>query len=84
MRQIDADSLKHSMDNYNYSYFGTNYDKILEVIDEEPTVDPAVKHAHWIFRNKYYRYWCSVCGQPMDYEYNYCPNCGCKMDEVTE
>ena len=55
----------------------------MSVIGMTKKVYPA-KHAHWIFRNKYYRYWCSVCGQPMDYEYNYCPNCGCKMDEVTE
>lgn len=38
MRLIDAESLKHNIDKYNYSYFGANYDKILEVIDSEPTV----------------------------------------------
>ena len=52
-----------------------------------PSADVApVRHGRWlqkkhkIFGNSY-DYVCSECG--CDYalaEYNYCPNCGCKMD----
>ena len=57
------------------------------VVAEIPDADVApVVHGRWekkkhkIFGNSY-DYVCSVCG--CDYalaEYNYCPNCGAKMD----
>lgn len=47
------------------------------------------KHGRWIFEQlplplsdsskECVR--CSVCGTHWDYESNYCPNCGAKMDE---
>lgn len=47
-------------------------------------------HGHWSRPKRpstYVRY-CSVCGEKSWYcgkgDYNYCPNCGAKMDEVTE
>ena len=61
-----------------------------EVIDAVPAADVApVKHGHWIEQENWvsddYYYTCSVCGE--DYntidgspDYNYCPNCGAKMD----
>lgn len=51
------------------------------------------KHGHWLFYEEpdgYYHSECSECGQWCDEDvflkgkWNYCPNCGCKMDEVTE
>ena len=55
-----------------------------------PTIDP-VKHGHWIEQehcdwvySKEYR--CSECGKyrlmtnPFGREWNYCPNCGAKME----
>lgn len=86
-RLIDANNLKHNMDKYNYSYFGANYEKILEVIDEEPTVD-FVKRGHWIFRtdgifNGMHK--CSVCRDTVSKPSRYCPMCGARNeDEVTE
>lgn len=45
-----------------------------------------VKHGRWEETTTedpcYYR--CSECGRQTDDEYNYCPNCGARMDEVTE
>lgn len=53
--------------------------------------DDAERHAHWIkekvenITNLCYRRFCSNCKMqsPLSCEHNYCPNCGCKMDEVT-
>lgn len=55
-----------------------------------PTAD-AVKHGHWIFRPDNSEGICSCChypiyGKPYNghyliVPYNYCPNCGAKMDE---
>ena len=65
-------------------------------IDNAPTVDAEpVKHAHWIAVDEYvYRakeFKCSVCENTVEYgyytsfcDYNYCPNCGAKMDAEVE
>ena len=67
-------------------------------IDKAPTVDAVpVRHGHWIM-NEYDELYCSVCGDIAsldsgEYFYRgkirfddsfYCPNCGAKMDEVSE
>ena len=59
-----------------------------------PTADVAeVKHGKWIFINQAKSYFdapygdiseCSLCGHKVDVSetnYNYCPNCGAKMDK---
>lgn len=61
-------------------------------VDNEPTVD-TLKHGHWIGDECNIGdmiYICSACkeefiletGTPEENLYNYCPNCGAKMDEV--
>ena len=52
------------------------------------------KHGRWINKfvcsNNHIGLWCSECGKLFynipteDGEYNYCPNCGARMDEVEE
>ena len=68
-----------NMDYYNMGYHNGYRDGFNKAKSE-------VKHGEWkikkhkIFGNSY-DYVCSVCG--CDYalaEYNYCPNCGAKMD----
>lgn len=60
-----------------------------------PTVEAEpVRHGHWDYIEEYFadRWWntyqCSVCGHQEDFEepyrMKYCPECGAKMDEVTE
>lgn len=41
------------------------------------------EHGQWDY-NKYRQMYCSNCGQypEIAVEWNYCPNCGAKMDEV--
>lgn len=55
------------------------------------TVDAIpVVHGHWIPSNTPDAFWvCSCCGFPSEAHgafklYKYCPQCGAKMDEVTE
>lgn len=49
---------------------------------EAPTADVVgVRHGHW--RKIKSGYWCSNCclvEKDLKQEYNYCPNCGAKMD----
>lgn len=42
---------------------------------------PEVRHGRWIHKNSYI--FCSECGEP-NIEWNYCPNCGAKMDGEKE
>ncbi len=49
-----------------------------------------VRHGQWIEQEKYTfgtMYDCSICGNRIldnGHSWNYCPNCGAKMDEVSE
>ena len=53
------------------------------------TVDAIpIKHGEWaktgqsfVYPNRFRNYCCSVCGYDIEKtKYNYCPNCGAKMD----
>ena len=55
----------------------------------QPTIDAVeVVHGEWIEVHDWLQipqeesgtYRCSACGQVMKYPWNYCPNCGAKMD----
>ena len=58
-------------------------EKMATTINTNPTV-----HAHWIKSNCYnvrgLIYECSNCNTVMFSAWNYCPNCGAKMDEEEE
>lgn len=68
---------------------------IKQAINEQPTVDTE-RHAHWeqpsYFDEENGVFQCSnckeefvlICGSPKENKYEYCPHCGCKMDEKTE
>jgi hypothetical protein len=63
-----------------------------DLIIKQPTVDTE-RHAHWEQPSCYDEengvFQCSnckeefvlICGSPKENEYEYCPHCGCKMDE---
>lgn len=69
---------------------GTGTILLMPTVDAEP-----VKHGHWN-EAKDGTLWCSVCISTGPYDedswgyvlnaphYDYCPNCGAKMDEVEE
>ena len=96
MRLIDADLLKGQMESVCMGIMaGTDsYGAPLKTIDNAPTVDP-VKHGHWVEVQRIHEKdhtaicECSLCGDTVwvydgQRAWNYCPNCGAKMDEVEE
>lgn len=85
MRLIDADALLKDIADYPYGYRGM----IKDTIARQPTVEP--KHGHWIEVDTQYidKTKCSNCGVVEFFNkgwkrFNYCPNCGAKMDEVVK
>lgn len=51
-------------------------------LEEQPTADVIeVEHGRWIEnKTEVMLYGCSNCAYRVDFESNYCPNCGAKMD----
>ena len=91
-RYIDADALKRLRDDV----INGRLDILIEgdLIDACPTADVAVvKHGEWKHTD-YAEHWrgkdeCSLCGYHftprLDLScFNYCPNCGAKMDGTQE
>lgn len=73
--------------------YGEGYNRALEDAAElvalMPTIEPEVRHGHWIFREEAtpeylpWDMWCSCCGEyhdSDDYNDRYCSKCGAKMD----
>ena len=85
MRLIDADALiEEALTEGAYGYVDAKQ------IADAPTIDAApVRHGRWECGKP-----CPVCGENRfkgldadiwaDWEPPYCPNCGAKMDEVSE
>ena len=88
-RYIDADKLKEFYKPYAERKLSVPVDVILLNIDDMPSADVVeVKHGRWTtgrVRGSLTDI-CSVCGCDSGtiYHYNYCPNCGAKMDEVED
>ena len=70
-----------------------DYAYLIDEMKKVPTVDAEpVKHGHWIMTNKEKTDRplpeCSRCGWYVTkggvLDFTYCPNCGCKMDEVED
>ena len=96
MRLIDADALKEAIksDMYVVDYadegaiYGMFWSGIENAIDEQPTVEPTT--GKWMFSSNDAEGVCSCCnfklygtpyyGKYLIVPYNYCPNCGCKME----
>lgn len=95
-RLIDAEALYKkvlespvtNIDGYGY----INHIRVLEMINNEPTVEAKpVVHGRWISKNHHGYEWIFVCsncdyidGYPFNDRPNYCPNCGARMDEPIE
>ena len=89
-KYIDADKLKEFYKPYAERKLSVPVDVILLNIDDMPTEDvQEVKHGRWIVEHGVLAgdgiYGdmgkCSVCGVHLrNYEWNYCPNCGSRMD----
>ena len=91
MRPIDADrALEIVRDQgiaHPNAYHLTNYATL--ILREAPTIDAApVRHGRWVSVPHKLARVCSVCNRDEPYKfadidadvYDYCPNCGAKMD----
>ena len=94
-RYIDADLILPEMESkldMQELYLPVHFQEF--IVDEILTADVApVRHGYWIEQENWapddYYYTCSACGE--DYntidgtpDYNFCPNCGAKMDGGAE
>lgn len=82
MRLIDADALiEEALTGGVYCYVDALQIAIAPTVDVVPVV-----HGRWIEKKKYIfgtMYDCSICGNRIlnnGHAWNYCPNCGAKMD----
>ena len=92
-RLIDADALKERKFPNGESEYITGWnDAISAIMTFQPTIDAEpVKHGKWIYGNDFHWYTasCNRCGYQRRTDikadrwnqWNYCPNCGCRMDE---
>ncbi len=93
MRAIDADKMKADLLTVN-PQFETMIDWCISVLDAQPTIEQERKIGQWIGTEYngyadgnivYYEWECSECGCVIEEEgrptYNYCPQCGAKMEE---
>lgn len=89
MRLIDAAAMKNRVKNYTSVFAKYNWREICEMLNDAPTVDP-VEHGHWVIERGETVMHCNSCGWAFVYyggleeEWNYCPHCGAKMDEVKD
>lgn len=70
-----------------YYIAGFSYEHVIEILDDIPAADVApVRHGQWVKQDKYAFgtfYDCSICDNRIldtGHSWNYCPNCGCRMD----
>lgn len=83
MRLIDADAFERKLLGMSESEIWTDcLENVISALDEQPTIEE--RKGKWIdHQYKEFpigRYECSVCGAKHDMEWDYCPNCGAKME----
>ena len=79
MRLIDADALK---DDFCAMKFPTDRMNVLELIDNQPTITAEQKHGRWEDCSN--GWMCSECTVDSEKDYDFCPNCGARMDAEIE
>lgn len=95
-RYIDTDAVHEKYDRYaNHSSIGRCNGKtlarFLDWLDDQPTADVReVVHGEWIVEEAEVggvsgiavatSYICSICSTMNEYQDNFCPNCGARMD----
>ena len=85
-RLVDANVLIRDLTAMKSVYDAIALDGMIKALNEAPTVD-AVEVVHGRWDEKTTPYWhlihvCSICGfeKVTDHVFNYCPNCGARMD----
>ena len=86
-RLIDAEKLKK-----HYAWWDDDERRTLfdQIVDAQPTIDAEpVRHGKWkqtyldheAFGERPSIFYCSACCACSNVKTNYCPQCGCRMDE---
>lgn len=75
-------------ENGEYDHYTSGFDEAVTRVENFPAADVApVVHGRWIEQEKYtfgVMYDCSICDNRIldnGHSWNYCPNCGAKMDK---
>lgn len=88
-REKAIDEIDKWLDSVGYVTVGkglTSYGELVGCLKDTPTADVVeVRHGYWIDgKCGYYKICrykiCSECNQIADFCFDYCPNCGAKMD----
>ena len=75
MRLIDADALP------KYTGYALSANEVAKAVENAPTIEAEpVRRGKWVLDGKYDRH-CSLCNENVVWSFNYCPNCGAKMEE---
>lgn len=79
MRLIDADALPR------YTGYALSADEVAKAVENAPTIEAEpIRRGRWVdHQYKEFpigRYECSVCGARHDMPWDYCPNCGARME----
>ena len=89
-RLIDANALgigKAKREAFDNPAYADGWNSAISIIEQAPTVDAVeVVHGRWYWKPSGEKQWtltCSVCESQdgTSESYNYCPNCGAKMDK---
>lgn len=83
-REKAIDEIDKWFDSVGYVTVGkglTSYGELIGCLEDTPTADVVeVKHGYWIDGKCGHYKICSECNQIADFYFDYCPNCGAKMD----
>ena len=77
-------------ENGDYDHYSNGFDEAVDKVENFPVAADVVEVKHgrwekvswWQHQNRYECNECSICGCRVKpkFTYNYCPNCGAKMD----
>ena len=78
-------------ENGEYDHYTSGFDEAVTRVENFPAADVApVRHGRWNLYERAHYFKCSLCAKTVPYrkaclfdgrrEYNYCPNCGARMD----
>lgn len=95
MRLIDADALLKDIRDHSQSYFADDFAE--EWVDRQPTIYPEPpKTGKWLSHYDYCKkhgytpsglivyWWCDQCEQGVEHPTKFCPNCGVRMEAITD